>query len=89
MRNIRLNDGTVYTVDRCGGDSRNMAANITSRATLASLVEVFNIPEKVSHIEHYYDGTKTDRVVYDGYTELIGACVTDTGVTITLRKGAT
>lgn len=86
MRNIRLTDGTVYPVDRCGAASGMLMVNVTSGDDLLDLVMVFGVPEKTARIEHYYDGTETDHVIYDGYTALTGASVTDTGVMMILMK---
>ena len=86
MRNIKLTDGTVYPVDRCGAAGELLMINVTSGDDLLDLVMVFGVPEKVSRIEHYYDGTNTDHVFYENFTELVIANVTDTGVMLTLKK---
>lgn len=86
MRNIRLTDGTVYPVDRCGAASGMLMVNVTSGDDLLDLVMVFGVPEKVARIEHFYDGTETDHVWFDGYTALVSATITDTGVMMMLKK---
>lgn len=88
MRKIKLADGTVYPVDLCGADDVTLAINITSDDNLLSLVQEFGNPENVSHIEHYYDGTETDHVHYDGYTKLTAAYYTRTGTAVSLMKAA-
>ena len=89
MRNIKLTDGTVYPVDRCGATLNELMINVTSGDDLLDLVMEFGVPAKVARIEHWFDGTDTDHVVYEGYTALTAASNTGTGVMIMLQKGAT
>ena len=85
MRKIKLVDGTIYTVDRCGADGGILSINVVSEK-LVDLVPVFADPEKTAIIEHYFDGTETDHVFYKSYTQLVGAGVTNTGTTVFLSQ---
>lgn len=87
MRNILLTDGTVYPIDRCGATVNELTVNIISDDTMLDLVSKFGVPENVSRIEHYFDGTETDHRVFEGYTKLSAMYLTGTGTTITLQKG--
>ena len=86
MRNIRLSDGTVYPVDRCGAMEDSLFLNIVSGDSLLALVGKFSDPSGLDCIEHYFDGTTTAHQWYEGYTQLVAASVTRTGVSLTLRK---
>ena len=86
MRNIKLADGTVYHVDRCGADNGTLAINIIEHQDIWELVDKFSVEENVSTIEHYFDGTETDHVFFRGYIYLVAAALTFTGVTVTLRN---
>ena len=85
MRNIKLADGSIYPVDRCGADNGILTVNVIT-GTIISLIPVFGDPEKTATIEHYFDGTETDHITFTGYTELIGATVTTTGTTFVMRN---
>ena len=86
MNKIRLNDGTEYPVDRCGAMNDLLLIRIPE-GSIMSLVPVFGDPEKTSRIEHYFEGTETDHVVFEGYTELTAASYDENGVLIYLRRG--
>lgn len=87
MRIIRLVDGKVYQVDRCGADLTMLSVNITSQENLLSMVEEFSKPENLTVIEHRYEDTETDHVFFEGYTRLAGLYITPTGVNMLLNKG--
>lgn len=88
MRNIKLTDGTVYPVDLCGASGNTLYVNVTEPKDLLSLVLVFGQEEKVRRIEHYFDGTETDHVFFEGYKHLTSAAITDTGVQMALKREA-
>ena len=86
MRNIRLNDGTVYAVDRCGAASAHLLINITSGENIAALAVAFSDETKTKVIEHFYDDSPNDHVTFEGYTVLSAVSVSDTGISINLAK---
>lgn len=72
MRNIRLNDGSVWPVDRCAAANGLLYLRLTAPGiTILTAAQAFDDPEKTARIEHYFDGTDTDRHVYEGLTRLI------------------
>lgn len=87
MRKIRLNDGTEHEVDRCGADDGILSIRVTDNNDLLELVEEFGKPQNTARIEHWFDGTETDHVWFDGYTELITVQSTREGILLTLRRG--
>ena len=86
MRNVKLADGTVYPVDRCGAADGLLIINVTIDDDLLDIVLKFGHPENVTRIEHYFDGTETDHTYFDGYTELTAVYGTQTGTTVNLRR---
>lgn len=86
MRHIRLTDGTEYSVDRCGASTDILFVNITSGETMIDLVKEFSIPENLTRIEHWFDGTETDHVFFDGFTRLMAVSLSYTGIFLTLGK---
>lgn len=88
MRNIKLTDGTVYPVDLCGAANGMLMVNVTGTHDLLALVLVFGQEEKVQRIEHWFDGTETDHIFFEGYKHLTSAAITDTGVQMTLKREA-
>ena len=83
MRKIRLTDGTEYPVSMCGASDGVLAIRVTE-GSLLDLVMVFGVPEKVAKIEHWFDGTDTDHVFFEGYTELRVASQERDGVMLML-----
>lgn len=89
MRNIKLSNGNVYQVDRCGADATTLMVNVVHEGYhLLDLVEVFGYPENVQTIEHYFDGTTTDHRFFEGYTKLTNASTSQTGTLLILQKGS-
>lgn len=86
MRHIRLADGSVYEVDRCGADDKQLNLRVISAERLVDLCVKFGDPEKTKSIEHWFDDTETDHVWYYGYTYLAAAAVSDGGKNFYLRK---
>ena len=86
MRNIRLTDGSVWLVDRCGAAEGTMLLNVTGTDDLLGTVLVFGREELTARIEHYFDGTETDHVFFDGYKHLVSASISSTGVTLILKQ---
>lgn len=87
MRNIRLSDGTVYPVDRCGANDGTLYIRVTGDYSLLDLVEKFGRAENVQRIEHWFEGTETDHVWFDGYMDLMAAQSMNEGIMLTLRRG--
>lgn len=88
MRKVKLNNGKTYAVDRCGAAGDLLMINVIS-GTIKALASVFSDPEKTCRIEHYFDGTETDHLIYEGYTILAGITLSDTGITVMLRRDTT
>lgn len=86
-RNIRLADGTVYPVDRCGADGERLRLRVTDGLFLLTAAVTFSAPEKTYVIEHYFDGTETDHVFFEGYTVLLALSVEAGGIAVLLKKG--
>lgn len=84
-RHVKLLNGDVFPVDRCGATDDFLMIRVTE-GTLLDLVMVFGKPENTQTIEHWFDGTETDHVFYKGYTALTAASQDVLGVTMTLRK---
>ena len=86
MRNIKLANGDIYPVSRCGANETILSVTVTGDYDLLDLVLVFGHEENVMTIEHYFDGTTTDHIIFEGYTALVAACAVEDGVTLTLEK---
>ena len=52
MRNIKLLDGTVYQVDRCGAADGLLRIRILPPFKLTDVVKKFTTPAKTGTIEH-------------------------------------
>lgn len=85
MRKIRLTDGSEYQVDRCGTMNDLLLIRVIE-GTIVTLVPVFGDPVKTARIEHYFDGTETDHVVFEGYTNLKTVSEDETGILIYLKR---
>ncbi len=86
MRKIKLADGSTYEVDRCGAADGVLWLNVISGASILSMVEIFSDTEKTATIEHYFEGTDTDHIFFVGYTTIISAALSPTGLTLALRR---
>lgn len=86
MRKIKLLDGTEYEVDRCGAYDDRLMINITSDLSMMDAVSVFSQSSLTKRIEHYFDGTETDHVFFDGFTRLMAVSLSYTGIFLTLGK---
>lgn len=86
MRHIKLANGNIYDITRCGANGKILSTTVTGDHDLLDLVLVFGHPENVATIEHYFDGTTTDHIIFEGYTALVAACAVEDGVTLTLEK---
>ena len=84
-RKIKLLNGYIYPVDRCGAMDDVLQLRVTE-GTLTGLVTEFGDPQNTQTIEHWYDDTETDHVFFTGYTALTAASQDIYGVTMTLRK---
>lgn len=85
MRKIRLSNGAEYPVDRCGVSGDMLLVRVTE-GNLLDLVMVFGRPENTATIEHWFEGTETDHVTYEGYTELRTASQEREGVMMLLYR---
>lgn len=86
MRQIKLTDGTVYPVDRCSAADGELFLNIPG-GTMELAVPVFLQPKLTERIEHWIDGTEIDHITFKGYTRLISASLSPTGVSVILKNG--
>ena len=87
MRNVKLTDGTVYPVDRCGAMDDRLRIRVTDpEFDMLKAVEKFGDPELTRVIEHYFDGTSTDHVYYNGYTILESLLAENGGLVVTMRR---
>ena len=86
MRQIKLTDGSTYPVDRCGAANDVLYLNVPE-GDLPGLVTVFAQPALTERIEHWFDGTEVDHIVYEGYTRLSSASLSPTGVSLMLQRG--
>lgn len=86
MRNIKLTDGSVYEVERCGANDQELRMLIISPVTMKEAANAFDNPELTNRIEHYFDGTENDHVVFEGYTTLVGIYQDKHGTEILLYK---
>lgn len=89
MRNVRLTDGTVYPVDRCGADGVRLRIRVTDpQVDMITAVQKFGRPELTSAIEHYFDGTETDHIVFSGYTVLESLLAENAGIVVVMKRAA-
>jgi hypothetical protein len=86
MEKVKLLDDTTYPVDRCGTMNDQLLIRVTEGSIL-SLVPEFGDPEKTAVIEHYFEGTETDHVFFNGYTALTAMSQDQNGVLIYLKRG--
>ena len=87
MRKVKLVDGTVYTVDRCGASDGRLNIRVTSAGfTIREAADKFSDPANTAAIEHYFDGSLVDHVRFLGYTVLNGLSADRAGVYIYLTE---
>lgn len=88
-RHVKLTDGTAYTVDRCGADDERLRIRVTEPGfDMLEAVQKFGNPALTSTIEHYFDGTETDHVYFEGYTALESLLSEDTGMVVSMKRAA-
>ncbi len=88
-RHVKLTDGTVYPVDRCGADDERLRIRVTEPGfDMLEAVQSFGNPEKTSTIEHYFDGTETDHVYFTGYTVLESLLSENAGMVVSMKRAA-
>ena len=86
MRNIKLTDGTVYEVDRCGAADGQLRIRLLPPFKIVDVVKKFTNPAKTATIEHYFDGTETDHVFFDHYTEFLSVEVVEDKLLVVLKR---
>ena len=87
MRNIKLLDGTIFEVDRCGAaDGRLRIRIIDPVLSMLEAVQIFGDPEMTASIEHFVTGSDVDRVTFEGYTSLEAMIYDGPGLLIILRE---
>ena len=86
MRNIKLLDGTVYQVDRCGAADGQLRIRLLPPFKIVDVVKKFTNPAKTATIEHYFDGTETDHVFFDHYTAFSALEVDGDKLLIVLKR---
>ena len=89
MRNIKLLDGTVYQVDRAGAADGQLRLRLLPPWDLVEVVQKFKDPEKTAKIEHYFDGTETDHVTFEHYTEFTALEIVGDKLLIVMREANT
>ena len=89
MRNIKLLDGTVYQVDRAGAADGQLRLRILPPFKIADVAKKFTSPAKTATIEHYFDGTETDHVYFEHYTEFLSMEVSGDKLLIVMREAKT
>ena len=89
MRNIKLLDGTVYQVDRAGAADGQLRLRLLPPWDLVEIVTKFKDPEKTAKIEHYFDGTETDYVTFEHYTEFTALEIVGDKLLIVMREANT
>lgn len=86
MRNIKLLDGTIYQVDRCGAADGQLRIRLLPPFKIVDVVKKFTNPAKTATIEHYFDGTETDHVFFDHYTEFLSVEVVEDKLLVVLKR---
>lgn len=86
MRHIKLTDGVVYTAIRCGALNNQLFLAVETDQDWIAIIDEFSSPEKTAVIEHWYDGTETDHVKFEGFTALVQIVAIDGGYNIMLEK---
>lgn len=86
-RKVKLTDGTVYEVDRCGADGERLRIRVIDpEFTMLDAVQKFGNPVLTAVIEHFFEGTETDHVLFEGYTGLESLLSENAGMVISLLK---
>ena len=91
MRNIKLLDGTIYQVDRCGAADGRLRLRLINlpgdiNAAMISVITAFGDPAKTAVIEHYFDETINDHQVYEHYTALEAVMTDGPGLVVIMRE---
>ena len=74
-------------MDRCGADSERLRIRVIDpEFDMLTAVQKFGNPELTRVIEHYFDGTNTDHVYYNGYTGLESLLAENAGIVISMRR---
>ena len=89
MRHVRLTDWTAYAVDRCGADEERLRLRVTDPGfDMLTAVQKFGDPALTATIEHYFDGTETDHVYFEGYTVLESLLSENAGMVVVMKRAA-
>ena len=86
MRNIKLLDGTTYQIDRCGAADGVLRIRILPPFKLVDVLKKFTAKAKTEKIEHYFDGTETDHVFFEHYTEFLSMSVEGDKLLIIMKE---
>lgn len=86
MRNIKLYDGTIYQVDRCGAADGRLRIRILPPFEIHNVIDQFKDHGKTVRIEHYFDGTEVDHVFFDHYSELLSLEFVGDKLLITMKE---
>ena len=74
-------------MDRCGADSERLRIRVIDpEFDMLTAVQKFGNPELTKVIEHYFDGTNTDHVYYNGYTGLESLLAESAGMVISMKR---
>ena len=86
MRNIKLLDGTVYQVDRCGAADGVLRIRILPPFKLVDVLKKFTVRAQTEKIEHFFDGTETDHVFFEHFTEFLSMSVEGDRLLIIMKE---
>lgn len=86
MRKIRLSNGDEFEIRRCGADGEQLRLTLITARSVLDTIMLFGYPENTHRIEHYFEGTETDRHVYEGYTALTAVSAEGNDISVVLRK---
>lgn len=88
-RHVKLTDGTTYPVDRCGADDERLRIRVTEPGfDMLEAVQKFGNPALTATIEHFFDGTETDHIFFEGYTVLESLLAENAGMVVALKRAA-
>ena len=88
-RHVRLTDETTYPVDRCGADDERLRIRVTEPGfDMLEAVQKFGNPALTATIEHFFDGTETDHIFFEGYTVLESLLAENAGMVVALKRAA-
>lgn len=85
---VILNDGSEHACDWAGASEGVLWIALTG-TTLPAAVNVFDDPARTQRIEAVYSESNDMREIFEGYTELVNAHISENLVMIGLKRGDT